>query len=118
MSRYSLRPLAGHADLFEVALGWDPGLGTFFVTLFGTPDPHCEPAVHLWRGTRPREITQASDIVAIAARFAEVPEDLARQLELDRLASPHNDKTDDVSGRPAGRLLEAILGRGRHNPRT
>ena len=38
MSRYSLKPLPEHADLFEVALGWDPGLGTYFLTLFGAPD--------------------------------------------------------------------------------
>ena len=43
MSRFSLRPLAHHTDLFEIALGWDPGLGTYFVTVFGTPDRDREP---------------------------------------------------------------------------
>ena len=56
MSRYSLRPLARYNDLFEIALGWDPGLGTYFVTVFGTPDCDREPDIRLWRGTGPREI--------------------------------------------------------------
>lgn len=110
MSRYSLRPLAGHADLFEVALGWDPGLGTYFVTVFGTPDHTCEPDIRLWRGTRPREIGTTAEVIAIAATYAEVPEGLARQLEIDRLQSPHN------PDRPANQLLEEILGRSRSAP--
>lgn len=27
------KPLPEHADLFEVALGWNVGLGTYFLTL-------------------------------------------------------------------------------------
>ena len=38
MSRYSLKPLPHQDDLFEVALGWDPGLDTFFVTVFAASD--------------------------------------------------------------------------------
>ena len=107
MSRYSLRPLAGLADLFEVALGWDPGLGTYFVVVFGTPDKEREPDIRLWRGTAPREIGTAAELIALVARYAENPECLARQLEIDRLASPHN------PDRPASKLLEEILGRTR-----
>lgn len=107
MSRYSLRPLAGHAELFEVALGWDPGLGTYFVTVFGVPDHECEPDIRLWRGTSPREIGTPAEIIALASAYAEVPEDLAPQLEIDRLQSPHN------PDRPASRLLEELLGRTR-----
>jgi hypothetical protein len=110
MSRYSLRPLAGHADLFEVALGWDPGLGTYFVMVFGTPDRESEPDIRLWRGTRPREIGTPAGVIAIAAPYAEVPEGLARQLEIDRLRFPHN------PDRPANQLLEELLGRTRSAP--
>ena len=90
MSRYSLRPLAKHADLFEIALGWDPGLGTYFVTVFGPPDRDREPDIRLWRGTSPREIGTASEIIAMAAEYAKIPDGLTRQLDIDRLASPHN----------------------------
>jgi hypothetical protein len=107
MTRYSLRPLAEHTELFEIALGWDPGLGTYFVTVFGTPDYNCEPDIRLWRGTSPCEIGVASEIIVLAAEFAEIPEGLARQLDIDRLASPHN------PDRPASKLLEELLGRPR-----
>ncbi|MBB6125420.1 hypothetical protein [Sphingobium subterraneum] len=107
MSRYSLRPLAEHTDLFEIALGWDQGLGTYFVTVFGPPDRDREPGIRLWCGTSPREIGVSSEIVAIAAAYAEIPDDLARQLEIDRLACPHN------PDRPASKLLEELLGRPR-----
>ena len=107
MSRYSLRPLAEHADMFEIALGWDPGLGTYFVTVFGTPDRNREPEIRLWRGTSPAEMGAASEVVAIAAEYAEIPDGLTRQLDFDRLASPHN------PDRPASKLLEALLGRRR-----
>lgn len=111
MSRYSLRPLSERADLFEVALGWDPGLGTYFIMVFGAPDRECEPDIRLWRGTSPREIGTAVELIAIAADHAEIPEGLARQLEIDRLQSPHN------PDRPASRLLEDLLGRTRPAPR-
>ena len=111
MIRYSLRPLAGRADLFEVALGWDAGLGTYFVTVFGTPDRECEPDIRLWRGTRPREIGTPAELIAIAADHAEIPEGLARQLEIDRLRVPHNPDC------PPGRLLEELLGRIHPGPR-
>lgn len=111
MSRYSLRPLGAHADLFEIALGWDPGLGTYFVTVFGTPDRDREPDIRLWRGTSRREIGAPCEIIAIAAGYAEIPDDLARQLEIDRLACPHN------PDRPASKLLEELLGRPRSAPR-
>ena len=110
MSRYSLRPLSAHPDLFEIGLGWDPGLGTYFVTVFGTPDRNCEPDIRLWRGTSPREIAAPCEIIAIAAVYAEIPDDLTRQLEIDRLACPHN------PDRPAGKLLEELLGRSRSAP--
>lgn len=72
MSRFSLRPLAHHTDLFEIALGWDPGLGTYFVTVFGTPDRDREPDIRLWRGTSPREIGAPCEIIAIASAYAEI----------------------------------------------
>jgi len=31
MSRYSLKPLPRRSDLYEVAVGWDPALETYFV---------------------------------------------------------------------------------------
>lgn len=92
MSRYSLKPLPHRADLFEVAVGWDSGLDTYFVIAFGGPDAVREPAIRLWRGTSLREITSSEGLLAIARPLAEIPDDLAAKLHLDRLAAPHNPK--------------------------
>ena len=108
MSRYSLRPLATRADLFELALGWDAGLGTFFATVFGTPCGNLEPDVRLAFGTTPREVVEVGDILATAARFAELRVDLARQLQRDRDSRHHDPDC------PAVRLLEDILWHGKH----
>ena len=90
MSRYSLKPLPEHADLFEVALGWDAGLGTYFLTLFGAPDQDRETDIRLWRGTRTREIASPAELIALAAPYAEIPDNLAARLVLDQLARPFN----------------------------
>lgn len=90
MSRYSLRPLPNRTDLFEVAVGWDAGLATFFVAMFGTPDAASELVVRLWRGTKPCAIVDVREVIWIAACYAEIPDNLAHQLELDRLANPPN----------------------------
>ncbi len=90
MSRHSLKPLTGHPDLFEVAVGWDTALDTYFILVFGAPDAAHELTVRLWRGTFLREITSTGVLIAIARAFAEIPEDLAARLHLDRVAAPHN----------------------------
>ncbi len=103
MSRYSLKPLPEHADLFEVALGWDAGLGTYFLTLFGAPDQDRETDIRLWRGTRTREIASPAELIALATPYAEIPGDLAASLVLDQLASPYD------PDRSVSRLLRHFL---------
>lgn len=104
MSRYSLKPLPEHSDIFEVAVGWDPGLDTYFVQVFGTPDVSCEPDVWLWLGTKFREILTIELLLAIAEPFAEVSAELSSQLEQDRTAHPFDQM------RPIGRIGAALLG--------
>lgn len=105
MSRYSLKPLPEHPDLFEVAVGWDAGLDTYFVMAFGAPDAAREPAIRLWRGSSLRDITSTGVLLAIARALAEIPDDLAAKLHLDRLAAPHN---PDAS---ISRLMAELLAR-------
>ena len=105
MSRYSLKPLPDRADLFEVAVGWDSGFGTFFVTVFGEPDCSHELDLHLWSGTHFREIPTIDALLASARNYAELPVELINQLLSDRDARPH-DPT-----RPVCRIL-AQLGYG------
>ncbi len=103
MSRYSLKPLPEHSDILEVAVGWDPGLDTFFVQVFGAPETYGEPEVRLWGGTTFREIPTVDVLLAIAEEFVEIPAVLRAQLEQDRTAEPF-DKM-----RPVDRIVAKIL---------
>lgn len=88
MSRYSLKPLPHRSDVFEVALGWDPGFCTYFVIVFGAPVNACEPEVLLWRGRTPGEIRGVADLLDIVREFAEVAPDLRWRLDADPSAEP------------------------------
>ena len=98
-------PLPYRADLFEVAVGWDSGLDTYFITVFGTPEIQREPEVRLWRGNVWRDLVAAQELVTIAGQYAEVPDDLTTKLEEDRIAAPHQLRP------PINRLISQLLGR-------
>jgi len=89
MSRYSLKPLPHRADLFEVAVGWDPGLSTYFTIVFGAPETDCEPEVLLWRGRTFGEIHGVAELLYIVLEFAEVVGELRGRLDADRSAAPN-----------------------------
>lgn len=105
MSRYSLKPLPHRADLFEVAVGWDPGLETYFITVFGAPEAQREPEVRLWRGKVWRDLVTTPELEEIAGQYAEVPADLATRLEQDRRAVPHEPRL------PINQVIWELLGR-------
>lgn len=84
MSRYSLKPLPGHSDIFEVAVGWDPGLGTFFVMVFGVADAGRDPDVRHWRGGQPGQIVTVEELQAEVLPYAELPMELVSQLRGDQ----------------------------------
>lgn len=84
MSRYSLRPLPHRADLFEVAVGWDPGLGTFFVMVFGVAEAGRDPDVRHWQGGRPGQIAKVEELRDAVAPYAEIPLELAGRLANDQ----------------------------------
>ncbi|MDF8335561.1 hypothetical protein [Novosphingobium cyanobacteriorum] len=103
MSRYSLKPLPHRGDVFEVAVGWDPALNTFFVIVFGVPDAVRELEVRMWRGKNLGEICTVEPLLAFAGQFAEIPSELAAKLERDRLIQPH------CPAAPMSRLVAKIL---------
>lgn len=84
MSRYSLRPLAQHSDIFEVAVGWDPALETFFVMVFGVADAGRETDVRHWRGGQPRQILSVEELQAEVLPYAELPTELMSRLRSDQ----------------------------------
>lgn len=84
MSRYSLKPLPQHSDIFEVAVGWDPGLGTFFVVVFGVADAGRDPDVRHWRGGQPRQIVTVEELRAEVLPYAKLPMELVSRLTGDQ----------------------------------
>jgi hypothetical protein len=85
MSRYSLRPLPHRADLFEVAVGWDSGLSTYFAIMFGAPDSGCDPAVMSWQGQVPCQISTVAALESALSGCAEIPPKLLLCLVADKL---------------------------------
>lgn len=86
MSRYTLKPLPHRGDVFEVAVGWDPGLGTYFAIVFGAPEFACEPEVLLWQGRTFGEIYATAELLDIVRDFAELVPELRCRLDADRSA--------------------------------
>lgn len=84
MSRYSLKPLPQHSDIFEVAVGWDPGLGTFFMIVFGVADAGRDPGLRHWRGGQPRQIVTVEELQAEVLPYAELPMKLMSRLRDDQ----------------------------------
>ncbi len=76
----------GHTGATSVALGWDRPMSSFFVQVF-RPDPeeNGEEMSFIWKGTAPGELSSPSAAIEIARPWANLPDDLGRTLELDRL---------------------------------
>jgi hypothetical protein len=88
MSRYCLRPLPHLGCLYEISIGWDQPLGTYFVAAFGPPDDNGDPALLRWIGSTFAEITNPSDAIAYARPLAELPHDIYKRLRLDQQKGP------------------------------
>ena len=84
MSRYSLKPLPERSDIFEVAVGWDAGLGTFFVMAFGFAETGYDPDVRHWLGGQPRQIVTIEELQAEVLPYAELPMGLVSRLRCDQ----------------------------------
>lgn len=84
MSRYSLKPLPERSDIFEVAVGWDPGLCTFFVMVFGVADVGRDPNVRHWLGGQPKQIATVEELEGAVASYAKIPPELVGRLVNDQ----------------------------------
>lgn len=104
MSRYSLKPLAERADVFEVAIGWDPGLGTYFAIVFGVPETDSDPAVLSWQGRMPGQIRSVAALGDAIADCAQIPADVYSRLVEDGHISRLQ------SSRPLDKIISTILG--------
>jgi len=84
MSRYSLKPLLERSDIFEVAVGWDPGLDTFFVMVFGVVEAGHDPEVLHWLGGQLKQIVTVEELQAEVLPYAELPVELVSRLMGDQ----------------------------------
>lgn len=103
MSRYSLKPLPERSDIFEVAVGWDPGLCTFFVMVFGVADVGRDPNVRHWLGGQPKQIATVEELERAVASYAKIPPELVGRLV--------NDQRDPNASPPQrlSRLISKLL---------
>jgi len=86
MSRHKV-PLRDGVQAESAWIGWDRPLNTFFAQVIGLPDVDGEQDCVIWQGTYPGELPTPRSAIALIEQYCDVPEDLARQLETDRLAT-------------------------------
>lgn len=88
MTRYCLKPLPDLPHIYEVAIGWDASLATFFAAIFGQPDECGDPIILRAIGTSYKEIDHPANAIAFARPLAELPSDIFRTLSLDAKRHP------------------------------
>lgn len=99
MTRYCLKPLPEHTHIYEVSIGWDPSLATFFAAVFGQPDDFDDPVILRAIGTSYKEIDHPATVITLARQLAEMPNDIFRTLSLDAKRHPgsQNPPSDTIS---------------------
>lgn len=84
MSRYRIPAIHAH---YDVALGYDPPLGTFFAQISDhtvtSEAEHDGSLLVLWVGTDVHEITTVDALQAHIKDYARIPDEVRHSLELD-----------------------------------
>jgi len=111
MSRRDVPVKSSAAPIVRVTVGWDRPLATFFAQAFAIAEDGEEIAI-VWRGSYPGELPTARSAIAVIEQYCDVPDDLAVQLETDRLATLA--QSDGPNQQAAKRAL--IIGE-QNNPR-
>ena len=78
MSRYAIE----HPE-YQVIVGWDEALETYFAQLEPSPGSDSEELL-LWSGTSPGENQEVADIAQALKMYATIPSDVQLSLERDR----------------------------------
>lgn len=82
MSRHVLAAAPG----FEVTIGWDARLGTYFAIVLSPSEEDADP----WRlnvGTEPGEIKNPARVIELVRPYAQIPDDLLDQLAHEAAAA-------------------------------
>lgn len=102
MSRYEF-PALESTGATTVAIGWDRPLATFYAQVFRRNSELGEDEAFIWEGADYCELLKAEEAMAIIRPYAELPADLASNLEIDRLKTLGNTQPN----RPAIRFRAA-----------
>lgn len=86
MSRREVPLKDGCTRVARVVVGYDRPLETFFAQAIAI-DADGEEDCLIWQGTYPGELPTPRSAIALIEDYCDVPEDLARHLETDRLAT-------------------------------
>lgn len=92
MSRHVIRK----DDSFEVVVGYDGPLKTFFAQVYDVKatreaekdDPLADEVMVLWEGVKPDEIASVHDLAKLVEPYALITEDMFATLYLDRSEAP------------------------------
>ena len=95
MSRYRI---TGHDPRYEVVVGWDSPLETFFCQAFDTAaDEDDETCCVLWEGMAFQAIPTVDALQACVGQFATIPEAMCAQLRSDQAhATPRSPLQDQL----------------------
>jgi hypothetical protein len=86
MSRRHVPLKKSCTQIDRVVVGYDRPLETFFAQAIAI-DADGEDVTIVWQGTYPGELPTPRSAIALIEPYCDVPEDLAKQLETDRLAT-------------------------------
>jgi hypothetical protein len=81
MSRY---PIDSHDPRYQVIVGWDDPMETYFAQVFDTTQDDDDTACILWEGHALRAITTVEALYACLRPFATIPPAIIAQLRHDR----------------------------------
>jgi hypothetical protein len=82
MSRYTI---AAHDPRYDIVVGWDNRLETFFCQVFDTTvDTEDEAACVLWEGTALQAIPTVDALQTYLGPFTTIPEAMGAQLRCDQ----------------------------------
>lgn len=82
MSRYELQTRRG-SGASSASIGWDRALQTFFAQVHRMEGD--EEIAFIWQGTVFQELPTPADALRLIEPYCDVPGDLAKRLEIDRL---------------------------------
>lgn len=71
----------------KVAVGWDPGLSTYFAVVFGAPEGDSELVIASWQGRTPGQLPSVCVLEEAIYNCATLPGEVLANLKADKQVS-------------------------------